>query len=162
MLSWAVAFSTTGRTLRDPVSRATAQIAEPVLVVAVAIFAVSYAHDGFSSGVIAQRWTAGELARSDAVSDARVVENLVGGTSILSQSLIGLALLLYAVAMLKSGHYSRILCWLGIVGTAGWFLGAAALFMQLPGTSFELFLPFVGLAMIWVISVGVALIHRAR
>lgn len=161
MLCWAVAFTTAGRALQEPVSRSVARMAEPLLTVAVALFAVNYALDGFSSGVLAEQWASGELDDSAATIDGRIVEAIVGGTSILSQTLLGLALVVYAVAMLRSGQYSRVLSWVGIVGTAGWFLGGSGLFLQLPGTSFELLLPFVALATVWVIGVGITLIRRA-
>ncbi|AYY11807.1 DUF4386 family protein [Actinobacteria bacterium YIM 96077] len=161
MLCWVMAFTTAGRALREPVSRSIARMAEVTLIVAVALFAVNFAHDGFSSGVLAQEWASGEIEADAAAVDIRVVEGLVGGTSILSQTLLGLALALYALAMTRSGQYSRVLSWMGIVGTLGWFLGGSALFLQLPGASFELLLPFVGLATVWVLGVGITLIRRS-
>ncbi|WP_211351793.1 hypothetical protein [Haloactinospora alba] len=155
-----MAFTTAGRTLTDPISGAIARMADPVLVAAAAVFAVNYAHDGFSSGVVAQQWSSGERGAAAALVDSRVTEGLVGGTSILSQTLLGLALALYALAMLRSGEHSRVLCSVGIVGTLGWFAGGAALFLRLPGVSFEILLPFVGLATVWVLGVGVALLRR--
>ncbi len=134
---------------------------EPLLVVAVALYAVHYAHDGFSSGILADQWASGELDADAATADSRVIEGLVGGTSVLSQPLVGLALAVYALAMLRSGQYSRVLSWLGVVGTAGWFLGGSALFLQLPGASFALPLAFVGLAMVWVLGVGVTLVRKS-
>lgn len=161
MLCWAMAFALLGSALPEPVSRTVARMAEPVLVVAVALFAVNYAHDGFTGGVLARRWASGELDGGAAVIDGRVVEGLVGGTAILSQVLLGLALALYALAMLCSGQYSRVLSWSGLVGTIGWFLGGTALFLRLPGASFEFLLPSVVLAMVWVLGVGVTLIRRS-
>lgn len=161
MLCWAMAFASAGRGLRDPVSRSVARMSEPVLIVAVALFAVHFAHDGFSSGVLARQWASGELDAGAAVADSRVMEGLVGGTSILSQALLGLALAGYALAMLRSRQYSRVLTWFGIVGTLGWFLSGSALFLRLPGTSFQVMLPFVGLATVWVVGVGITLIRRS-
>lgn len=159
MLCWVVAFATIGRALRDPVSRSIARMGEPLLVVGVALYAVHYALDGFSSGILAEQWTSGELDAGAATAASRVVEGLVGGTSVLSQTLVGLALAVYALAMLQSKQYSRILSWLGVVGTAGWFLGGSALFLQLPGASFALPAAFVGLVMVWVLGVGVSLVR---
>ncbi|GAA4904323.1 DUF4386 family protein [Streptomonospora salina] len=159
-LCWAVAFPAADRTLRDPVSRAAARMAEPVLITAAAVFAVTYAHDGLSSGVLAQEWASGERGAT-ALADIRVVEGLVGGTSILAQALLGLALALYALAMLHSRQYPRVLSWTGVVGTLGWFAGGTALFLQLPGASFALLLPFVGLATLWTLGVGIALLRQA-
>ncbi|CAM4005605.1 DUF4386 domain-containing protein [Nocardia ninae] len=161
MLAWVVAFSTVGRTLRDPIGRVIARMGEPVLIVAVAVFAVDYAHDGFSIGVTAERWAAGELAANDAVADARVLEVLVGATSMLSQALLGLGLTIYAAALLLTREFSRILCWLGIIGAAGWFLGGAALIARVDGLRFEVVLPFVGAATIWVTGIGITLIRRS-
>lgn len=160
-LCWAVAFAAVGRTLREPLSRAIAQMAEPVLIVTVAVFAITYAHDGFSSGVVAQQWSSGERDAATALVDIRVVEGLVGGTSALSQPLLGLALAVYALAMLRSGQYGRVLSWVGLLAALGWFIGGSALFLRLPGASFELLLPFVGVATIWVLAVGIALLRQS-
>ncbi|KIH97862.1 hypothetical protein LP52_17260 [Streptomonospora alba] len=158
-LCWAVAFAAVGRTLTEPLSRAIAQMAEPVLIVAVAVFAITYAHDGFSSGVLAQQWSSGERGAGTALVDIRVMEGLVGGTSALSQPLLGLALAVYALAMLRSGQYGRVLSWVGLIAALGWFI--SALFLRLPGASFELLLPFVGVATIWVLAVGIALLRQS-
>ncbi|NYH80705.1 hypothetical protein FHR84_004071 [Actinopolyspora biskrensis] len=160
MLCWAAAFVAAGHALRDPISRSIARMAEPLLVVATVLFAVNYAHDGFSSGMLAQQWTSGELDPDAATAAYRVVEILVGGVSTLSQALVGLALAVYALAMLRSRQYPRVLSWLGIVGTVGWFLAGSALFLRLPGSSFELLLPFSGLATVWVLGVGITLLRR--
>ncbi|GAB3489417.1 DUF4386 family protein [Amycolatopsis cihanbeyliensis] len=159
MLCWGMAFTAAGRSLRDPAGRTLARMAEPVLLVAVAVFAVHYAHDGFSSGVLAGQWSSGERDPAAALADSRVMEGLIGGTSILSQTLIGLALALYALAMLRGRQYPRVLSWVGLVGSAGWFLGGSALFLRLPGMSFELLLPFTGLATVWVVGVGITLVR---
>ncbi|GAB3298287.1 hypothetical protein GCM10027563_41520 [Parasphingorhabdus pacifica] len=136
-------------------------MAQPVLIVAVALFAVTYAHESFSSDVLARQWAAGELDAGSATADARITEGLIGGTSILSQTLLGLALAVHALAMLRTKQYPRVLTWIGIVGTLGWFLGGSALFLRLPGISFELLLPFVGLAMVWVVGIGISLLRRS-
>ncbi|SDK26999.1 hypothetical protein SAMN04487820_10663 [Actinopolyspora mzabensis] len=159
VLCWGVGFTTAGRALRDPVGRAVARMVDPLMVVALALFVVNYAHDGFSSGVLARRWASGELEAGTATGDFRVVEILVGGTSILSQALVGLALAGYALAMLLSRQYPRPWSWLGLVAAAGWFLLGSGLFLRLPGVSFELLLPFAGLAMVWALGVGVILLR---
>ncbi|GAB3463002.1 hypothetical protein GCM10027570_49750 [Streptomonospora sediminis] len=158
---WAMAFPAVGRTLHDPLSRAVARLAEPLLIIAAAVFAINHAHDGFSSGVLARQWSSGGRDAANALADIRVVEGLVGGTSILSQSLLGLALAIYALAMLRSGQYSRVLSWVGLIATLGWFIGGAALFLQLPGSSFALVVPFAGIATIWALGVGIALLLHA-
>ncbi|SFT71271.1 hypothetical protein SAMN04487904_106133 [Actinopolyspora lacussalsi subsp. righensis] len=158
VLCWGVAFTTAGRTLREPVGRAVARMTDPVMVVAVALFAVNYAHDGFSGGMLARRWVSGELEAGAAAGDFRVVEVLVGGISVLSQALLGLALGGYALAMLRSRQYPRPLSWLGVVAAAGWFLLGSALFLRLPWVSFELLLPFTGLATVWALGVGITLL----
>ncbi|WP_017557148.1 DUF4386 family protein [Nocardiopsis baichengensis] len=160
-LCWAVAFPAIGRTLRDPVGRTAARMAEPVLAVAAAVFAVTYALDGFTSGMIARQWISGERG-TDALTDIRVVEGVVGGTSTLSQALLGLALSAYALAILRSGRYSRVLSWAGVAATLGWFVGGSALFLQLPGASFLLLLPFTTLATIWTMGLGIALLRHNR
>ncbi|MFI9400633.1 DUF4386 domain-containing protein [Nocardia sp. NPDC052316] len=161
MLAWVVAFSTVGRTVRDPLGRVVARMGEPVLIVAVAVFAVDYAHDGFGIGVTAERWAAGDLAAGNAVADARMLEVLVGATSMLSQALLGLGLTIYAAALLLTREFSRILCWLGLIGAAGWFLGGAALVARVDGLRFEVVLPFIGAATIWVTGIGITLIRRS-
>src|SRR5262249_36137398 len=103
----------------------------------------------------------GEVGTGEALADVGVLELLIGATSMLAQTLIGLGLLAYAVAMLASREYSRVLCWLGIVGSAGWFLGGAALVARVPGMVFEVVLPFAGLASVWVTGVGITLLRRA-
>ncbi|WP_017974882.1 DUF4386 family protein [Actinopolyspora halophila] len=161
MLCWAMAFVTAGHALRDPVSRSIARMAEPLLVVATVLFAVNYAHDGLSSGILAQQWISGELDTDTATAAYRVVEILVGGVPTLSQALVGLALAVYALAMLRSGQHSRVLSWLGLISTIGWLLTGSALFLQLPGASFELLLPFSGLATVWVLGIGITLLRRS-
>ncbi|ASU77019.1 DUF4386 domain-containing protein [Actinopolyspora erythraea] len=160
-LCWAVAFPAAGRALRDPVSRVVARMADSLMVVAVALFAVNYAHDGFGGGMLARRWASGELEAGVAAGDFRVVEVLVGGTSVLSQALLGLALGGYALAMLRGRQYPRTLSWLGVVAATGWFLLGSALFLRLPWASFELLLPFAGLAMVWTLGVGITLLRSS-
>jgi len=65
-----------------------------------------------------------------------------------------------AEAILCSGQYSRVLGWVGVTGTIGWFLAGSALFLQLPGASFQLMLPFVAVATAWVVGLGIALVRR--
>ncbi|WP_258175426.1 hypothetical protein [Actinopolyspora mortivallis] len=124
------------------------------------LFTVNHAHDGFSGGTLARQWTTGNIETGTATSEFRVVEVLVGGSSVVAQALAGLALAVYALAMLRSGQYSRVLSWLGLVSTVGWFLVGSALFLRLPGVSFELLLPFAGLATVWVLGVGITLVRR--
>lgn len=160
MLCWAMALPALGRAMTDDVARTVARLAGPALAVAVAVFAVEYAHDGYSSAALARRWADGAGTAAVVAGDQRMVEILVGGTSMLAQTLIGFALSGFALAMLWDRQYPRALSWLGIVGTAGWFLAGAALFVGLPGSSFAVLLPFSALTMIWVLIVGLVLVRR--
>ncbi len=155
MLAWVVAFSALARLMNGTRARTIAGLAQPLLVVAVAVFAVDYAVDGFSIGVVAEEWANGSTPKEELLAQARLLELIAGGTSILSQALLGLALLGQAVAQLFSTDFPKLWTWLGVVGCAGWFLGGSLLFAGVPGVSFSLFVPFSMVATVWVAGVGI-------
>ncbi|MBB4934511.1 hypothetical protein F4561_005331 [Lipingzhangella halophila] len=160
MLAWVVAFAALARVMSGERARAVAGLAQPLLMVAVAVFAVAYAVDGLSIGHVADAWANGTAPQGELVQQAKVLELVSGAASILSQSLLGLALLAHAVAHLYTDDFPKLLTWVGIAGSAGWFLGGGLLFAGVPGLSFELFVPFTMLATLWVAGVGVVAWRR--
>lgn len=155
MLAWVVAFAALARAVSGERARVIADLARPLLAVAVAVFAVDYAVDGLSVGQVAIDWADGSVSSEVLVERAQVLELVAGATSILSQALLGLALLVHAVAYLFTDDFPKVVTWFGVVGCAGWFVGGGLLFAGVPGVSFELFLPFSMLTMLWVLAVGV-------
>ncbi len=162
MVCWAVALSTAGRALDDRLGRAVARMVDPVMIVGVAAFVVDYAHDGVTTAVLARQAVGGGLDPAEAEAAYRVVEGLVGGTTMLAHVLVGFGLTGYAVAILLGRQFPAVLAWVGVVSAFGWFASGSALFLQVSGASFELLLPFNGVATIWVAIVGFALLLRAR
>lgn len=55
-----------------PVPRAVARLGGQALLVAVAVFSVEYAHDGYSTTVLARRWADDAPGASAAAGDQRV------------------------------------------------------------------------------------------
>lgn len=160
MLAWVVAFAALARSMRGERARAIAGLAQSLLVVAVAVFAVDYAVDGVGVAQVANAWADGTAPRDELLQQTQTLELVAGGLSILSQALLGLALLVHALAQLDTDEFPKLLTWLGIVGCAGWFLGGSLRFAGVPGVSFELFIPFTMVAMVWVAGVGVVAWRR--
>lgn len=161
MLCWAAAVPGLARDLDAPVPQAVARLGGRALLVAVAVFAVEYAHDGYSTAALARQWVNDAPGAAAAAGDQRVVEVLVGGTSVLAQALVGLALAAFAVATLSDRRYPRVLSWAGAIGALGWFVTGTALFLDLPGSSFLLVLPFSTLSTAWLLVLGLVAVRRA-
>lgn len=162
VLAWLASFTALARTLRSPIAASVARLAQPVLTVAVAVFAVQYAHDGFSLASTATHLPDAGRPGAELEARAETLNLLIGGASILAQSLLGLGLACYALAVLLSRECSRIVGWWGVIAAGGWFLTAGAHFMQLPGTTFEIILPFAGLTAAWVVALAVSALRRSR
>lgn len=126
-----------------------------MLVCTSGVFAVYFSIHGFGFEVLADRWAgAVDTDRDAIVVEANTVLTLLGSTAFTAQALLGLSVLLYGLTMAISHSYPHWLGWLGTVAGAGWLVGAVVI-------SFDVIVPFMVLAWVWMIGVGVALWRAA-
>ncbi|WP_330633166.1 hypothetical protein [Halocatena halophila] len=152
------------QTIADPVAAAVGKLGSVFVIVASAVHGVDFAIDGFVLSALVENWEAATdpVTQETAVAQADLVLTIMGGTSFTFQTLYGLAIGTLAGATLASREYPRWLCWMGIVGGAGWGTIGLLVFVQMPSVQFWMVFPATLLASAWQIGIGWIAWQRSR
>ena len=80
---------------------------------------------------------------------------VLGATAFTAQAALGLSMLLYGLAIAVSREHPAWVGWIGVIGGAGWLLGALVI-------DFAVIVPFTVVCWIWTLVLAVALLRCGR
>lgn len=164
VLIWVGGFVALSSTFEHRVAWVLGRLGAASVLIGAAVFIVDFSIDGFAGQALGDAWAvASPSERADLERAAGTVFTALGGTSLISISILwGLSLVLFGRAVVLESYLSW-LGWTGLVVGAATFTGATAQFLQpglLPG--FLIYGPLVFIVQLWSLALSVAMWRRVR
>ncbi|MGH8904238.1 MAG: DUF4386 family protein [Egibacteraceae bacterium] len=125
--------------------------------------AIDFTIDGRALETLADAWASAPASQQAnlLLAGDLLFRMILGATAWSAQVLLGLSLLVYGLAVLRSRAYPVWMGWIGTLGGAGWLAVGIVLFVSVGFLTFDHVVPFQLLEAAWMLGMGVLMWHRA-
>jgi hypothetical protein len=151
VLIWAVSLGALGSRLTGT-APTIGRAAGIVLTATTAVFAIYFSIHAMALPVAAERFASGTGEPSQILTQTESVLLVLGATAFIAQAMLGLAVLLYGLAVATSDRLPTWLGWLGALGGGGWLAGAVLI-------DFAVIVPFTVVSWAWMLVLAMALLR---
>lgn len=162
-LLWAGALVALTSSLTAGSSGALARLGQASLLIATTVLAIDFTIDGWVLKTLADAWASAPASQQAnlLLAGDLLFRMILGATAWSAQVLLGLSLLVYGLAVLRSRAYPVWMGWIGTLGGAGWLAVGIVLFVSVGFLTFDHVVPFQLFEAAWMLGMGVLMWHRA-